>query len=199
MKLERVAVVDILLAAYNPRKDLKPGDPEYVAIERSIQRWDIVEPLVWNERTGNLVSGHQRLKVLIARGDTAVDVSVVDLDEHEEQALSIALNKVQGRWDDTKLADLISSLDTAFGDVEMTGFTPTEVIELMRLAAPPLFTPALPENMAVNELRDTAVTGREVASVAQEQATKFQGASPQARVIKDVTCPNCGHTFGVVA
>lgn len=199
MKLARVAITDLILADYNPRVDLKPGDAEYDAIERSIQRWDIVEPLVWNTRTRNLVSGHQRLKVLIARGDTEVDVSVVDLDPNEERALSVALNKAQGKWDDTKLADLMADLDTALGDVTMTGFSTDEIAELMRIAAPPLFTPAVADSVTNQELRDTAVTSREVASVARDQEAKFQGASPQAKVIKDVTCPSCGHTFGVVA
>lgn len=48
-------------ARYNPRKNLQPGDAEYEALKKSIERWDLVEPLVWNESTGNLVGGHQRL------------------------------------------------------------------------------------------------------------------------------------------
>ena len=80
MDVQRIPLARIKAAAYNPRKDLRPGDPEYEKLRRSIERWDLVEPLVWNRRTGNLVGGHQRLKILEARGDTEVEVSVVDLD-----------------------------------------------------------------------------------------------------------------------
>ena len=122
MRLERLPIERLSPAAYNPRKDLRPGDPEYDRLKRSIERWDSVEPLVWNERTGNLVGGHQRLKILAARGDTDVDVSVVDLDPQEEKALNVALNKISGEWDLPKLTELLSSLSGAGFDATLTGF-----------------------------------------------------------------------------
>ena len=30
-------------ARYNPRKNLQPGDAEYEALKKSIERWDLVE------------------------------------------------------------------------------------------------------------------------------------------------------------
>jgi ParB-like chromosome segregation protein Spo0J len=51
-------------AKYNPRKDLKPGDAEYEKLLRSVKEFGYVEPVIWNERTGNIVGGHQRFKVL---------------------------------------------------------------------------------------------------------------------------------------
>lgn len=51
-------LADIKLAHYNPRKDLKPGDPEYEKLKRSMEEFDCVEPLVWNKRTEHLVGGH---------------------------------------------------------------------------------------------------------------------------------------------
>jgi ParB-like chromosome segregation protein Spo0J len=62
---------------------------------------------VWNERTGNLIGGHQRLKVLKERGDGEVEVSVVDLDKTKEKALNLALNKISGDWDYPKLKDVL--------------------------------------------------------------------------------------------
>ena len=61
----------------NTRKDLQPGDPEYQKIARSIEKYGCVEPIIWNEKTGNVIGGHQRLKVLAATGAVEVDVSVV--------------------------------------------------------------------------------------------------------------------------
>ena len=54
-------------AKYNPRKDLKPGDPAYEKIKRSLHDFGYVDPIVWNEVTGNIVGGHKRYKVLKAR------------------------------------------------------------------------------------------------------------------------------------
>ncbi len=64
MEIETLAVDGINLAVYNPRKDLQPGDADYEKLKKSILEFDMVEPLVWNKRTGNLVGGHQRLKIL---------------------------------------------------------------------------------------------------------------------------------------
>ena len=58
--------------------------------------WVYVEPVIWNRQTGNVVGGHQRLKVLIDLGQQEIDCVVVDLDLQREKALNIALNKIQG-------------------------------------------------------------------------------------------------------
>lgn len=131
MKLETIPIDKIKPAAYNPRKDLKPGDPEYEKLKKSITEFDLVEPLVWNKRTGNLVGGHQRLKILIERGDTEVEVSVVDLPENKEKALNLALNKISGEWDLPILKDLLQELDVGDFDIEITGFDSKEIEELM--------------------------------------------------------------------
>ena len=79
MILKTIPLSKINPAAYNPRKDLQPSDPEYIKLKKSITEFDMVEPLVWNEVSGNLVGGHQRLKVLKDMGRKEVEVSVVSL------------------------------------------------------------------------------------------------------------------------
>lgn len=96
MQIEKRAVADLKAAEYNPRKDLQPGDAEYEKLKRSIQEFGYVEPVIWNKRTGVVVGGHQRLKVMKDLGYTEVDCVVVDLDEAKEKALNIALNKISG-------------------------------------------------------------------------------------------------------
>ncbi len=118
-------------AAYNPRKDLKPGDKEYVKLKRSLEEFGCVEPIVWNKQSGNVVGGHQRLKVLLEMGHTHIDCAVVDLDSQREKALNVALNKIQGDWDEGKLAALMADLDASAFDVSLTGFAPQEVDALM--------------------------------------------------------------------
>ena len=132
MQIKRVPITRLNPAAYNPRKDLQPGDPEYQKLARSMTKFGCVEPIIWNERTGNVVGGHQRLKVLIAAGETELDVSVVNLSAEDEKALNLALNKIAGVWDDEALSQLLQELaETAGVDETLTGFDPGELDELL--------------------------------------------------------------------
>ena len=111
MRIQKIRAEQLNPAAYNPRKDLRPGDKEYEKLKRSIEEFGCVELIVWNKRTGNVVSGHQRLNILLEYGHTEIDCVVVDLDEQREKALNIALNKIQGEWDENKLAEVMADLD----------------------------------------------------------------------------------------
>jgi hypothetical protein len=123
MKIIKKPISELNPAKYNPRKDLKPGDPEYESLKKSMVEFDYVEPIVWNEASGNVVSGHQRLKILIEMGHEEIEVSVVNLDDQKEKALNIALNKIAGEWDQGKLEELIADLGSdADFDLELTGF-----------------------------------------------------------------------------
>ena len=132
MQLEKKKTSDLIPAEYNPRKDLKPGDPEYDKLKRSIKQFGYVEPVIWNKTTGRVVGGHQRLKVLIDMGITEVECVVIDLDGDKEKALNVALNKISGEWDKDKLALLISDLQGADFDVTLTGFDPAELDDLFK-------------------------------------------------------------------
>ena len=132
MIIEKKNTADLLPADYNPRKDLKPGDAEYEKLKRSIEQFGYVEPVIWNQTTGRVVGGHQRLKVLMDMGMTEVDCVVVAMDEDKEKALNIALNKISGDWDKDKLALLIADLQGADFDVSLTGFEPAEIDDLFK-------------------------------------------------------------------
>ena len=128
MTLQTMPLEKLNPAVYNPRKDLRPGDPEYEKLKHSIETFGCVQAIVWNKRTGNVVGGHQTLKVLKDIGRTEAEVSVVDLDDEHEKALNIALNKISGSWDNDKLDALLTELaaDADF-DMELTGFDPDEI------------------------------------------------------------------------
>ena len=64
MQIIRKRISELIPAPYNPRKDIQPGDPEYEKLKRSLEEFGYVEPVIWNARTGYVVGGHQRLKVL---------------------------------------------------------------------------------------------------------------------------------------
>lgn len=127
MQILRKKIRDMDRAAYNPRIDLIPGDTEYENLRRSITTYGMLIPVIWNKHTNRVVGGHQRLTVLENEGETETDVSVVDLDETQEKQLNVALNKVEGGWDEEKLAELLMELGE---DATLTGFTQQEIDSL---------------------------------------------------------------------
>jgi len=132
MNITKVFIHQINPAPYNPRLDLQPGDQEYEKLLKSIENFGYVEPLVWNKRTGTLVSGHQRFKILIAKDYKEVDVSVVDLPLDKEKVLNLALNKIRGDWDEDKLGQLLNDLNaTPDFDMDLTGFDSPEVSQIL--------------------------------------------------------------------
>ncbi len=129
---KRVSFNRIKPAKYNPRVALKPGDPEYEKLARSIDEFGLVEPLIWNKQTGNLVGGHQRMAVLKARGVKSADVVVVDLTPRREKALNLAINKIAGRWDDELLVASLEDLvkDNSI-DEQLSGFDAKEIDKIL--------------------------------------------------------------------
>jgi len=131
MIIEEKRLDEIKPNEYNPRKDLQPGDPEYEKLKRSIQEFGNVVPLVVNKRTGRIVGGHQRYKVLKELGFETVQCVIVDLDEKKEMALSIALNKIEGDWDKEKLEILFREFEEKNVDMLLSGFDREEIDELL--------------------------------------------------------------------
>jgi len=131
MNVQKIAVERLKAAKYNPRKDLKPGDPAYEKIRRSLNEFGYVDPVIWNEVTGNIVGGHQRYKVLAEEGATEIECVVVHIENlQDEKALNIALNKAVGEWEPVALADLLADLQAAGYDLGATGFDAAEVDDL---------------------------------------------------------------------
>ena len=128
MKIEKMKVSDLKYAPYNPRKI---DDKELAKLKRSIAEFGYVEPIVWNERTGFVVGGNQRLKALRELEIEEADVVVVDLDDAKEKALNVALNKISGEWDFIKLKDVLTDIDTGDFDIELTGFDLDEIENLI--------------------------------------------------------------------
>ena len=116
-------------APYNPRKISESGQ---LGLRKSIQDHGLVEPIIWNERTGNIVGGHQRLSqldILEGRPNYRLHVNRTSLDTQHEIALNIALNnpEIQGEYDIPMLIELVRS-DSLI--LDLTGFRPVD-IELM--------------------------------------------------------------------
>ena len=146
MKLQKVPVEKLKPAKYNPRKDLKPGEPAYEKIKRSMATYGYVDPVIWNEVTGNIVGGHQRYKVLVAEGVKEIDCVVVHIENpQDEKALNIALNKAVGEWEPKALADLLSDLQLSGYDLGATGFDAAELGRHRMVCG----DSTLPENLAL--------------------------------------------------
>jgi DNA modification methylase len=137
-------------AAYNPRT-IKPK--ALAGLQNSMQEFGDISGVVFNVRSGNLVGGHQRTKILnsindgevtktpffdetgtVAQGyiitqeGTRFNYREVDWDEIKERTANIEANNkhIGGEWDISGLADVLSSLD---GQVDFEAFNFDELIE----------------------------------------------------------------------
>ncbi len=134
LEIRTLPAADLRPAPYNPRRPLAPSSPAYRKLRASLEAFGLVEPLVWNARTGHVVGGHARLAILRDLGVTEVPVAVVDLDDAREKALNVVLNNrdAQGKYDPDKLADILTEL-ADLPELPLTGFTAADLANL-RLA-----------------------------------------------------------------
>lgn len=98
VNVKRMRLEDLKPADYNPRVI---SDDAFDGLGKSLERFGVLAYIVWNERTGNIVGGHQRYRQLMEMGEKETDVVVVNLDDNEEVALNITLNNPNIRGDFT--------------------------------------------------------------------------------------------------
>ena len=167
------SIGELVSAPYNPRVISQSA---MAGLQTSLSEFGDIAGITWNKRTGNLVTGHQRLEALkqqygddlrvedgaiIAPNGDVFSINVVDMSLEKEKAANIAANSayLQGEF----TADVASLLE----DVKV-------------------------ELPAFEELRfDLLLSEREVPD--------FQpvGVEEQGRLDtrKSVECPECGHEF----
>lgn len=127
--MEEVHRAALKSAPYNPRQ-LSEKAREH--LKRNIKQVGLIQPVIWNKRTGNIVGGHQRLAILDAiegTGDYRLTVAVVDLDEKTEKEQNVFLNNTNamGDWDLPKLQELFQKDGI---DALLSGFDMAEVYQL---------------------------------------------------------------------
>lgn len=140
MLIQTIPLSDLHPAPYNPRLSLQPGDKRWKKLERSLAEFELVQPIIWNRRTGHIVGGHQRCEVLRHHGHTEIECVVVDLPLSREKALNVALNnsEVGGDWEATKLMALIEDLaESPDIDPTLTGFDEHQLRSFQFEPAPP--------------------------------------------------------------
>lgn len=117
--LRIMKVSDITPWKRNPRKI---SEISMERLDKSVSKLGNLQPVTFNVRTGNLVGGHQRLKLMIVKQVKETPVWCVDLTESQEKLANIALNNTYGNWDEAILKDIIEEVHKENGDFEMTGF-----------------------------------------------------------------------------
>lgn len=173
-RLELMPVGALKGHARNPKLHAQ-GD-----LQRSLARFQYADPIVLDERTGQVVSGHGRLEALLAlkaagepppggveaKGKEWL-VPVVrgwaSRDDREATAYLVAANKLTeaGGWDEAALAELLKDM----GDVDIPGFAPGELEALLK------------ENPSPEKVEFTAFG---------------EGAADDVKMLR---CPKCGEEF----
>jgi hypothetical protein len=140
---DRLPVGDLadLAADYNPRKIT---DQKLAALRKSLRKYGHVQLVVVNKRTKRtgwqakatpvIVGGHQTVRAAALERIDELAIRWVDLDRYDEQELNIALNAIDGDWDQKLLAPLLAGLESVKaerGGLETTGFTETEITDIL--------------------------------------------------------------------
>lgn len=97
MKFVEKNLSDLKESPYNPRKISKQAK---IGLSESLERFGLVQHVIYNVRTGNIVGGHQRYKFMKEKNVEKMMVVEVDLDDLQEKSLNIELNNtaIQGEW-----------------------------------------------------------------------------------------------------
>lgn len=95
MIIEKKKISDLKPAPYNPRKS---NEKQEADLKKSLEKFGVVEPIIFNKQTGYIVGGHFRVRELKKLGYKEVECVIVDLNEDDEKELNIRLNANTGEW-----------------------------------------------------------------------------------------------------
>jgi len=159
LTMRTMKLADLKPAKYNPRRI---DDAAMAGLEQSMTRFGVVEPIIFNAKSGVVVGGHQRLKVLRSQKVTETDVVVVELDEIEEKALNVALNSPHLSGEFTAdlqaiLEEVMAANEEMFHSLRL-GELLGETISMAPLADPD-DVPDVPA-VAITQMGDVYVLGR---------------------------------------
>lgn len=170
--LAYVRLDQLVPALANPKAHDQDG------LAASFDRFGYIEPIVEDDRTGRLLSGHGRLdqlQALYEASHAAPDGIDVDedgmwlapvvrgwasTDDDEAQAAVIAVNRLveKGGWQVETLAEQLEHLLTTPAGLEGTGYTEPDLAALLASLAPPQETPGLGDPDEIPAVPDVPVT-----------------------------------------
>lgn len=89
-------------------------------VEDSLDKIGWIQKPVVNRKTGHLIDGHLRVASAIARGETSIPVSYVELTEDEEKAALASLDPMSAMavMDGEKLTELLQDLEFGGGALD---------------------------------------------------------------------------------
>lgn len=171
--LTRINRRSLKKAPYNPRTiDAKAKKK----LQKNLEDVGLVAPIVWNKRTGNIVSGHQRISVMDAlerRDDYWLDVAAVDMDDKTEREQVIFMNNefAMGSFDLPKLEGMLDEIS-----FEAAGFDRLSLQNMLPDWAKENLSPSRPQTTDEAEEEEDEATERNPA-----KAAKNREASEPAR------------------
>jgi len=122
MIIEKRKISELNPAPYNPRKS---DVTQEANLKASLEKFGVVEPIIFNKQTGFIVGGHFRIRELKKLGIKEVDCVIVDLSPEDEKELNIRLNANTGEWDWLELQEWDNELLEEWG-LEMVDFDNSE-------------------------------------------------------------------------
>ena len=132
LNVKKINIRDIKPASYNPRQI---DDSTKERLRKSIEEFGLVDPIIINLKTKNIIGGHQRFDYLyhlnnditlhlLELGDIGWVFTDTDLeikDDKHEKALNLALNRISGEWNIDALNNILDELKE-FDLHTLTGF-----------------------------------------------------------------------------
>jgi hypothetical protein len=129
-KLERISPLKVIPADYNPRE---LSEKALKGLTKSMNQFGDLSGITWNQKTGNLVSGHQRWKKIASEvpdldivyshddryqiiskkdGYLGFDLRVVNWPIEKEKKANISANNhaISGEWDKGQLMLLLGDI-----------------------------------------------------------------------------------------
>lgn len=128
MIIEKIKVSELKPAPYNARQSSKEQENQ---LKASLEKFGIVEPIIFNKLTGYIVGGHFRLRELIKLGYKEIDCVIVNLSEDDEKELNIRLNANTGSWDYDRLANEWDANELIEWGLNIPDFEPDEMPKLI--------------------------------------------------------------------
>ena len=119
MIIEKKQIADLIPAPYNPRQSTAKQEKH---LKESLEKFGLVEPIIFNKQTGYIVGGHFRVRELKKLGIKEIECVIVDLNEADEKELNIRLNANTGSWDWDTLANDWDVVDLEAWGLEIPQF-----------------------------------------------------------------------------
>lgn len=148
IELKYYPIEALKAADYNPRGMVPEA---FQGLKNSLKKFGLVDPLIFNKKTGVLISGHQRLKAAKELGLVQIPVIELELDPNEEKALNVSLNNplIQGFFSDD-INEIIKEISSSLGAQLV------EDLNLIPLVLDGKWESDLNEIEKITESRDTA-------------------------------------------